>query len=135
MAGEEHTKRVVSASEVPARLRAKIEPKLESSHRFGRKSYILGLLSVNIVGFIVAVVVGVIFAFLSETLGHVMTILVFVLMFILDLFICVGRFHDMNRSGWWALFMLIPYVNVVPALALLLVPGTDGYNDYGPPEE
>ena len=42
------------------------------------------------------------------------------------------RLHDLNRSGWWALVLLIPYVGSVVSLAMMFWPGTDGDNDYGP---
>ena len=42
------------------------------------------------------------------------------------------RFHDMNRSGWWCLAMIVPLIHLVAFGALLFVKGTDGPNDYGP---
>lgn len=45
----------------------------------------------------------------------------------------IRRLHDMNRTGWWSLLGLVPYVNGIFVLFLILVPGTDGVNDYGVP--
>lgn len=45
--------------------------------------------------------------------------------------IAVQRLHDIGRSGWWALLMLIPLVNVVLALYLLFAPGDPYDNEYG----
>jgi len=42
------------------------------------------------------------------------------------------RIRDFNQSGVWSLLILIPYVGWVVALALFLIPGTDGDNRYGP---
>lgn len=44
----------------------------------------------------------------------------------------IQRLHDLNRPTWWVIGAIIPVVNFVLALYLLLVPGTRGYNQYGP---
>lgn len=41
------------------------------------------------------------------------------------------RMHDMNRSGWWAVLTLIPYLGSVVSLVMMFWPGTEGENDYG----
>jgi len=45
--------------------------------------------------------------------------------------ISIRRLHDLNKSGWWVLLYLIPYVNLIFGLYLLFAPGTHGYNRYG----
>jgi uncharacterized membrane protein YhaH (DUF805 family) len=48
----------------------------------------------------------------------------------------VLRCHDCNRSGWWSLLMLVPYLDIVAGLLLSFFPGTVGDNDHGgPPRE
>lgn len=47
--------------------------------------------------------------------------------------VAVLRLHDLNRSGWWWVLLLVPVVNGVLGLALLLWPGQKEDNDYGPP--
>ena len=48
----------------------------------------------------------------------------------------VLRCHDCNRSGWWTLLLLVPYVDIVAGLLLSFMPGTAGDNDHGePPRE
>lgn len=44
----------------------------------------------------------------------------------------VRRFHDQDRSGWFALLNLIPYAGVLIVLGFMLVEGTRGSNRYGP---
>ena len=41
------------------------------------------------------------------------------------------RWHDIGRSGWFVLLLLVPLVDVFVFLVLLLSEGTDGPNDYG----
>jgi uncharacterized membrane protein YhaH (DUF805 family) len=45
----------------------------------------------------------------------------------------VLRLHDLNKSGTWFLFFMIPFVNMAFALYLLVSPGTKGVNDFGFP--
>lgn len=44
----------------------------------------------------------------------------------------VRRFHDLNRSGWWVLFSLIPFINLIVGIYAGFFKGTDGPNQYGP---
>lgn len=49
-----------------------------------------------------------------------------------SLAIQVKRWHDLDKSGWWALTSLIPYVNFVVFIILGFVKGTEGENRFGP---
>jgi uncharacterized membrane protein YhaH (DUF805 family) len=44
----------------------------------------------------------------------------------------VRRFHDQNRTGWFALLTLIPYIGGIIILGFMLIDGTPGPNKYGP---
>lgn len=43
------------------------------------------------------------------------------------------RLHDLDKSGWWSLLLLVPIANLLMALYLLFWPGTIGVNRFGPP--
>ncbi len=43
----------------------------------------------------------------------------------------VKRAHDLDKSGLFILLMLVPLVNLYPAILLAFVKGTDGQNSYG----
>lgn len=43
----------------------------------------------------------------------------------------VKRFHDLDKSGWMILTLLIPIVDFVFSIYLLFVDGTIGPNRYG----
>ena len=45
--------------------------------------------------------------------------------------VTVRRLHDTNRSGWWILVNLIPYVGGLVLLVLCAFAGTSGPNRYG----
>lgn len=43
------------------------------------------------------------------------------------------RCHDRNKSGWWQLLMVIPFVGFIWfVIDLGILEGTDGDNQYGP---
>lgn len=42
------------------------------------------------------------------------------------------RLHDIGRSGWWTLLMLLPMLNLLVFLVLAVFPGDTGPNKYGP---
>lgn len=54
-------------------------------------------------------------------------------LFYLQLAVSKRRFNDLNKTGWLALLMLVPGLNILVYLYLLAVEGTAGANDYGLP--
>lgn len=44
----------------------------------------------------------------------------------------VRRFHDQDKSGWFALLNLVPYFGPFIVLLFMLIDGTHGENQYGP---
>ncbi len=44
----------------------------------------------------------------------------------------VRRFHDQDKSGWFVLLNLIPYIGVLVVLVFMLLDGTAGDNRFGP---
>ena len=52
---------------------------------------------------------------------------------IIAIAVCVKRCHDRDKSGWWCLLLLIPYVGVIWAIIDLgILEGESGDNLYGP---
>ncbi|MCP4954855.1 MAG: DUF805 domain-containing protein [Photobacterium aquimaris] len=45
--------------------------------------------------------------------------------------VIVRRLHDQDRTGWWALIMLIPIVGILVLLYFMLQNSTDGSNRFG----
>lgn len=54
-------------------------------------------------------------------------------LFYLQLAVSKRRFNDLNKTGWIAVLMLVPGVNILVYLYLLAVEGTAGSNYYGLP--
>jgi uncharacterized membrane protein YhaH (DUF805 family) len=48
--------------------------------------------------------------------------------------IIVARLHDIDKSGWISLIALIPLINIGLIVYLLVIPGTQGRNIFGPLE-
>ncbi len=46
--------------------------------------------------------------------------------------VLVRRLHDIGKSGWWFLIVLIPFIGNIWLLVLLAKDSTDGSNEYGP---
>lgn len=42
------------------------------------------------------------------------------------------RMHDQNRSAWWLVIGIIPFLGWLVVLIFMLIPGTPGPNAYGP---
>ena len=41
------------------------------------------------------------------------------------------RLHDVNRSGWWLLIVLIPFIGIITIIFFMCLKGTEGNNDFG----
>ena len=81
---------------------------------------------------LLALIVVAIAGAISDALGGVVAAVLYIGLSIVGLSITVRRWHDLDKSGWYALLGLIPYVNFIVGLYLLFAPGTDGPNQYGP---
>ncbi|WP_196607176.1 DUF805 domain-containing protein [Pectinatus frisingensis] len=62
-----------------------------------------------------------------ETLFLILIMLLFVSTFMLS----VRRLHDLNHSGWFTVFMVIPILSLIINVYMLFFSGTNGANDYG----
>ena len=49
-----------------------------------------------------------------------------------SLAVTVRKLHDIDRTGWWILIGLVPFVGTIVLLVLALFEGTPGANRYGP---
>lgn len=62
----------------------------------------------------------------------VIPVLALTLSTLIGLFFVVRRFRDMDRSGLYALGLLVPFYNIYLGIILLFKKGTTGENQYGP---
>lgn len=65
----------------------------------------------------------------------ILAILIWLAMIPLNLSMCVRRWHDLDKSGWWILIGLVPFIGGLYSFVMLgFVAGTDGRNSYGAPQ-
>lgn len=99
--------------------------------RYGRATYV----NTWGVAMLLMMAAGVIAAVLTPVLGKLMFLPLGVALIVFVIWgvrVSVLRLHDLNRSGWWILLSLVPYLGILVNLALSFWPGTAGENDYGP---
>lgn len=89
----------------------------------------------HVIIMIALVVLGAVAGSISEAFGYVFIGLlgIYVLGVLLPVIgVTIRRLHDSNRSGWWILIQLVPYVGPIAMVVLLVFDGTPGDNKYGP---
>ncbi len=83
--------------------------------------------------YVVAVLLDITFGTFSEDLGVGLLSAGVSLFHILpSLSLTVRRLHDIDKDGWFLLFLLIPIVGPILLLIWMLTPGTPGENRFGP---
>lgn len=105
--------------------------------RLNRQPYILRILGLNLIeAFIMLVGILAYGTFYQDLMPEAVVDEMRAWMGLIMLFPCamlmIRRLHDLNRSGWWFLIILIPYVNFLLLIAALFIKGTKGPNKYGP---
>ncbi len=84
------------------------------------------------------VLFNIIFSIAASVLDYMMgTVYVFsgiysLFVLIPSIAVTVRRLHDIGKSGWMILILLIPVIGVIWFLVLMVTQGTPGENSYGP---
>jgi len=94
--------------------------------RSSRKEYWMFQLS-----YVALLLLGIPFALLSADLAVAVVILGVFALVVPQIAVTVRRLHDQDRSGWFALFYLLPYVGAFILLVFMFLQGTQGPNQYG----
>lgn len=111
--------------------------------RTKRKDFWMFML-VNFIIVVSALLLGLII--LTLTIDGFFAYIVMIIMFILSIIysgfilfpllsISVRRLHDQDRSGWFILFNVIPWIGNLAVVILMALPGTPYDNRYGPYKE
>lgn len=98
--------------------------------RLNRKPYIIRFLILYTVAFCIGVIANL--TGLDVTAGVVIKGILFVFVGIPSVMIMIRRLHDLNRTGWWWIFSVIPFINLFMLVYLLCFKGTVGPNRFGP---
>lgn len=103
------------------------------SGRSRRKEYWMFVLGVFIAVILLSIVEGI--AGLSGMVGGVygpLTTIFFLAILIPSIAVQVRRFHDQDKSGWFVLLALIPFLGGLVVLVFMCLEGTKGPNRFGP---
>jgi len=95
-----------------------------SEGRVGRARYIA-----YGIGYYILFVVIIAVLSMMGTFGMILTSVASIAFLIVAFMLTIQRCHDFNTTGWLSLLMLIPLANLI----FIIIPGTDGANNYGAP--
>ncbi len=66
----------------------------------------------------------------SQIIG-IMSIVINLALFIPSITVAVRRLHDIDKSGWWYLICLVPFIGVIILIIFLVKRGNIGENRFG----
>lgn len=75
--------------------------------------------------------IGVALMSASPVAGGIVLGVSYLAIIVLSVIIMVQRLHDLNKSGWMSLLLLVPLANIYIIVLLIFFKGTPGRNDYG----
>jgi uncharacterized membrane protein YhaH (DUF805 family) len=86
--------------------------------------------------FVVSLVAGILDGVLGTSLGEggslgVIGLIVNLALLLPALAVGVRRLHDTDKSGWWLLIGLVPFVGAIVLLVFFVKAGTPGTNRFG----
>lgn len=79
-----------------------------------------------IMGIGIALMMGV-----SQALGIIILGVAYLALIVGSFIIMIQRLHDLNKSGWLSLLIIVPLANIYLFVLLIFFKGTPGRNDYG----
>lgn len=103
------------------------------SGRSQRKEYWMFVLGMIIVFVVLGIVEGILG--INQMVGGVygpLTALAGLGVIVPGIAVQVRRFHDQDKSGWFVLLGLIPFVGSIAVLVFMCLDGTRGDNRFGP---
>lgn len=105
--------------------------------RLGRLRYLAYSFGLSVVIQLIATITVGLASVIPGDIGAILTMIIMIVAYIMLLvtsfFILIKRIHDVNRSGWLLLLLLVPLINIFFGLYMLFARGTDGENNFGPP--
>jgi len=105
--------------------------------RLGRLRYLAYGFGVALIGQILLAMMGGMGAALQSETGGILSLVgiavVYIAMIVISIMLAVQRLHDLDKTGWLYLLILVPLVNIIFGLYMLFARGTQGTNRYGNP--
>ena len=94
--------------------------------RSSRSEYWWFMLFYFLVGLVVTII-----QFTMEMTRGIIDLLVFLVFIVPTISVTARRLHDIGRSGWWQLIVLIPLLGALILIFWAVKPGEDGDNRFG----
>ncbi|RKZ43234.1 MAG: DUF805 domain-containing protein [Gammaproteobacteria bacterium] len=101
------------------------------SGRARRKEYWYFVLFNIIISIVLLVIDGIAGTIDAETGIGLLDSIYTLAIFIPSIAVGVRRLHDISRTGWWLLILLIPLIGFIVIIIFLLQDSTPGENEYG----
>ena len=101
------------------------------SGRARRKEYWYFVLFNIIISIVLLVIDGIAGTIDAETGIGLLDSIYTLAIFIPSIAVGVRRLHDISRTGWWLLILLIPLIGFIVIIIFLLQDSTPGENQYG----
>jgi uncharacterized membrane protein YhaH (DUF805 family) len=104
----------------------------EFTGRSRRKEYWMFILGVFIAAIVLSIIEGILG--INQMVGGIygpLTTLLFLGVIIPGIAVQVRRFHDQDKSGWFVLLGLIPFIGGIIVLVFMCLEGTKGPNRFG----
>ncbi len=105
--------------------------------RLGRLRYLAYGFGVALVGQLLLAMMGGMGAALQSDTGNIMSLVgigvVYIAMTVISIMLAVQRLHDLDKTGWLYLLILVPLVNIIFGLYMLFARGTQTTNRFGNP--
>ncbi|MBO6784548.1 MAG: DUF805 domain-containing protein [Alphaproteobacteria bacterium] len=102
------------------------------SERACRSEFWFWTLFVWVAGILLSVVDGALFSSVAVEGSGPLSGLFSLAVLIPNISIGVRRLHDIDKSGWWLLLLLIPLIGLIILIIWFVRRGTEGPNRFGP---
>ncbi|NNF96548.1 MAG: DUF805 domain-containing protein, partial [Halobacteria archaeon] len=107
------------------------------SGRLGRIRYLTYGIAIAFIAQLLLVLMGGTGAMMqnetASTLSMIGIGVVYIAMVVIIVMLAVQRLHDLDKTGWLYLLILVPILNIIFAFYMLLAPGSAGANRFGNP--
>ena len=80
---------------------------------------------------VVSIAISIIGAIISSWIGSILSIIYSLAILVPSIAVGIRRLHDLNKSGWFYLLVLVPLVGAIILIIWAAQPGTVGENEYG----
>ncbi len=85
----------------------------------------------TLVNVIIGGVLNVLYNVTGSSIFYVLYVLYFLAVLLPSIAVGIRRLHDTNRTGWWLLIGLVPFIGAIVLIVFFVMEGNRGANQYG----